>query len=68
MKWSQNKTQGAGGRAARPGSGGGWGSTRFPPIMTRSEATPQGLGAGSRWGVTLLANAGASPQKSNYLW
>ncbi|GAI70013.1 unnamed protein product, partial [marine sediment metagenome] len=60
--------QGAGGRAARPGSGGGWGSVRIILNLTESPNHTQGLGGGSRWGEPVLANAGANPQKSNYLW
>ncbi len=67
-KRGKNKAQGAGGRAARTRGGGGWGSTVFLAIQPRTLTHPQGLGAVSRWGVTVLANAGASPHKSYCLW
>jgi len=67
-KRDKNEDQGAGWRAARSGGGVGWGSIWVLPLFTLSPSLLWGFGAGSRWGVALLANAGASPQKTNYLW
>ena len=67
-RWPQSKALGAGGRAARPRRGGGWGSTGIMPLLALSPSLFWGLGAGSRGGVALLANAGDNQQKTNYPW
>lgn len=51
-----------------PARGGGWGSTGIMPLLALSPSLFWGLGAGSRGGVALLANAGDNQQKTNYPW
>ncbi|MBA7552477.1 hypothetical protein ES705_45040 [subsurface metagenome] len=47
--------------------GGGWGSIWVLPSLSLSPFSFRGFGAGCRMGEPVLANAGASPQKTYHL-